>query len=52
MKFLVNLLRIDNTDMILSNKKVSYNKVDLGYQPNNNAKSFISICHVCKKKKL
>lgn len=33
----------------LSNQIASYNKVDIGYQPNNNAKSLISICHAKKK---
>lgn len=39
----------DNLYMILSNQRASYNKVGLGYQPNNNAKYFMSIC-IPKKK--
>lgn len=38
-----------NLDMILSNKKVPYNKADLSYQLDNNAKKFMSICHAKKK---
>lgn len=36
----------DNLNMILSNQRASYNKTDLGYQPN---KIFISIFHSKKK---
>lgn len=36
----------DNLNMILSNQRASYNKTDLGYQPN---KIFISIFHAKKK---
>lgn len=34
----------DDLDIVLSNQIASYNKSWLGYQPNNNAKSFMSIC--------
>lgn len=40
----------DNFDKILSNKRASYNKEGLGYQPDNNTKYFMSIYHAKKKK--
>lgn len=39
----------DNFDMILSNKRASYNKAGLGYQLDNNTKYFMSIYHAKKK---
>lgn len=41
--------RRDNLDIISSSQRASYNKVGLGCQPDNNAKSFKNIC-LSKKK--
>lgn len=42
---------IDNLTLILGNQRESYNKAGLGYEPKNNAKGFIKICHTNRTSK-